>query len=185
MATDVYLQVDNLSADKLAVGPLENLPGQMSISNSINFNIPNDVVPQTLNAQMTSYSQRIDFDNPSKDGLQSQDSFGKWINYMIAADSPGSVDDPSLEPATLPGYQSFPSPSLDNKSSAQEHIFNITDVSPAWAFSTEETKVLLLYSNHVLLTCYNIYHAKYSIFLKSFLDSFPNVLSISFNFTQI
>ncbi|XP_031096428.1 calmodulin-binding transcription activator 5 [Ipomoea triloba] len=138
------LNVDNLSADKLAVGPLENLPGQMSISNSINFNIPNDVVPQTLNAQMTSYSQRIDFDNPSKDGLQSQDSFGKWINYMIAADSPGSVDDPSLEPATLPGYQSFPSPSLDNKSSAQEHIFNITDVSPAWAFSTEETKILVI-----------------------------------------
>ncbi|XP_019174566.1 PREDICTED: calmodulin-binding transcription activator 5 isoform X2 [Ipomoea nil] len=132
----------NLSADELAVGSLENLPGQMSISNSINFNIPNDVVPQTLNAQMTSYSQRIDFDNPSKDGLQSQDSFGKWMNYMIAADSPGSVDDPSLEPAT--GYQSFPSPSLDNNSSAQEHIFNITDVSPAWAFSTEETKILVI-----------------------------------------
>lgn len=127
------LQGDNLSADKLAGGSLENLHGQISISNSINFNIPNDVVP-----------------------LQSQDSFGKWINYMIATDSPGSVDDPSLEPATLAGYQSFPSPNLDNKLSAEEQIFNITDVSPAWAFSSEETKVLLLYSNLVLLTCYNI-----------------------------
>lgn len=67
------------------------------------------------------------------DGLQSQDSFGKWMNYIMT-DSPGSVDDPVLEPSISSGHHQFTVP---------EHLFSITDVSPAWAFSNEKTKVFI------------------------------------------
>ncbi|VFQ76930.1 unnamed protein product [Cuscuta campestris] len=137
--TNSFKLIDNsLSAETLAVGYIDNLPGQISVSNSLHFIIPNDVMLQSVNAPVTSYSERNDFDELSKVGLQGQDSFGRWMNYLIAADSPGFVGDPSPETATSDGYQSLESPSIN------EQIFNITDVSPAWAFSTEETKVLLI-----------------------------------------
>jgi len=76
------------------------------------------------------------FDSLNQDRLQTQDSFGRWMNYFIT-DSPESTDDPTLESSVSTG-QSY----------AREQTFNITEISPAWASSTEETKVL---SSH---TCY-------------------------------
>ncbi|XP_024194126.1 calmodulin-binding transcription activator 5 [Rosa chinensis] len=77
------------------------------------------------------------------DGLRSQDSFGRWIN-QIMTNSPGSVDDSVLESSFPPSQSSFASPAMEHiQSSVPEQIFIITDVSPAWAFSNEKTKILI------------------------------------------
>ncbi|KAK6913710.1 IQ motif, EF-hand binding site [Dillenia turbinata] len=81
-----------------------------------------------------------------KDGLQNQDSFGRWMNYVMT-DSPGSVDDPSIGSPLSAGHESCLSTTTD-QSSVQQQIFNITDISPAWAFSSEETKILIIGSFH-------------------------------------
>ncbi|KAM5568814.1 hypothetical protein ABKV19_016370 [Rosa sericea] len=77
------------------------------------------------------------------DGLRSQDSFGRWIN-QIMTNSPGSVDDPVLGSSFPASQSSFASPAMEHiQSSVPEQIFIITDVSPAWAFSNEKTKILI------------------------------------------
>lgn len=74
-------------------------------------------------------------------GYGSQESFGKWVHNFIS-DSPGSVDDPSLEAVYTPGQESSAPPAVFHpQSNIPDQIFNITDVSPAWAYSTEKTKV--------------------------------------------
>ncbi|KAK8279010.1 hypothetical protein V6Z11_D09G082300 [Gossypium hirsutum] len=66
------------------------------------------------------------------DGLNSQGSFGKWVNYTIT-ESPVSGD--SMQESSVSSVQdSFTSP---------EHIFTITEVSHEWAYSTEKTKILV------------------------------------------
>lgn len=77
-----------------------------------------------------------------KEGLQSQDSFGMWINNAIS-DTSCSVDQPALE-SSIPSsvHEPFSSLVVDNQqSSLPEQVFNLTEVSPAWASSTEKTKV--------------------------------------------
>ncbi|KAE9594913.1 putative transcription factor CG1-CAMTA family [Lupinus albus] len=77
-------------------------------------------------------------------GLQSQDSFGKWINGIIL-DSPCSADESALK-SSISSSVHKPNSSyvVDNQnSSLPEQVFNITEVSPAWASSTEKTKVLI------------------------------------------
>ncbi|KAL0348608.1 UNVERIFIED_CONTAM: Calmodulin-binding transcription activator 5 [Sesamum angustifolium] len=82
--------------------------------------------------------------NLHNDGLQSQDSFGRWVTHIIA-ESPESVDDHTLESSNLAGHQSFTYPLMDSHHpSPLGPIFTITDVSPAWALSTEETKILVV-----------------------------------------
>uniref|UniRef100_A0A1J3E2T6 Calmodulin-binding transcription activator 5 n=1 Tax=Noccaea caerulescens TaxID=107243 RepID=A0A1J3E2T6_NOCCA len=76
-------------------------------------------------------------------GYGSQDSFGKWVNNFIS-DSPGSVEDPSQEAVYTPGQESSaPTAVYHSPSNIPEQVFNITDVSPAWAYSTEKTKILV------------------------------------------
>ncbi|ESQ55836.1 hypothetical protein EUTSA_v10024342mg [Eutrema salsugineum] len=76
-------------------------------------------------------------------GYGSQESFGRWVNNFIS-DSPGSVEDPSLDGVFTPGQDSSTTPaSFDSHSNIPEQVFNITDVSPAWAYSTEKTKILV------------------------------------------
>ncbi|GFZ11512.1 calmodulin-binding transcription activator [Actinidia rufa] len=78
-----------------------------------------------------------------KDGLQTQDSFGRWINDIMT-DTPGSLDDSNVESSISTGHGLSPSPMLDHlQSPVSGQIFSITDVSPAWAFSTEKTKILI------------------------------------------
>ncbi|XP_068659934.1 calmodulin-binding transcription activator 5-like [Aristolochia californica] len=77
-----------------------------------------------------------------KNALQTQDSFGRWVNY-IENDTPVSLDDLPLEISVTNENKPGLSTTTDQLS-PQQHIFNITDVSPAWAFSTEETKVLVV-----------------------------------------
>lgn len=73
-------------------------------------------------------------DSLEKDGLKNQDSFGRWMNYnMTDTDSPLVIDEPI-------GKETVRNPS--SQSQSLEQIFNITEVSPSWASSKEETKVL-------------------------------------------
>ncbi|KAF5950830.1 hypothetical protein HYC85_012823 [Camellia sinensis] len=141
------------SANKL---PTENsfrsLTEPISRSNSIHFNILKNLRLQMMESQTDSNLQKKDYqlgtvgtgetlDIIGKDGLQTQDSFGRWINYIMA-DSPGSVDD--LEFSIQSSHESSTSPMMDHlQSSVPVQIFTITDVSPGWAFSTEETKILI------------------------------------------
>lgn len=74
------------------------------------------------------------------DSSQANDGFGILSTYVIA-ESPESVDG-QLESSLL-NDQSFKYPLVDNHHpSPLGQIFNITDISPAWAPSSEETKVL-------------------------------------------
>ena len=120
---------------------LEDLPEAAAGNNSVQFSLQENVSFQAVGSQMDSISQRKDsdlvrpgagggfVDIQDKDGLQNQDSFGRWMNYIMT-DSPGLLDDKALEPSIT-----------DHQSSVADHIFKITDVSPAWALSTETTKV--------------------------------------------
>ncbi|XP_011657270.2 calmodulin-binding transcription activator 5 isoform X1 [Cucumis sativus] len=83
-------------------------------------------------------------DNLLDERLQSQDSFGRWINEVII-ESPGSVIDPAIEPSISYVHNSYRDSTLyHSQTLATEQIFNITDVSPSWAFSTEKTKILII-----------------------------------------
>ncbi|KAL2603876.1 hypothetical protein AAZV13_09G036100 [Glycine max] len=76
------------------------------------------------------------------EGLQSQDSFGTWMNIM--SDTPCSIDESALEATTSSVHVPYSSLVADNKqSSLPEQVFNLTEVSPVWASSTEKTKVLV------------------------------------------
>ncbi|GFP99620.1 calmodulin-binding transcription activator 5 [Phtheirospermum japonicum] len=75
--------------------------------------------------------------NLGKDGSQAEDCFGGWITCAIA-DSPESVGDQGMQS----GHQSFTNPMLDHHHQPSlSQIFSISDISPACALSTEETKV--------------------------------------------
>lgn len=90
-----------------------------------------------FSVQANTFSQLTSFhvnSNVVNEGLQSQHSFGMWINDIIS-NSPGSVDDPLLES----------SPHELSTSPPTGLVFIITEVSPAWAFSTETTKVYFLF----------------------------------------
>ncbi|CAH1454456.1 unnamed protein product [Lactuca virosa] len=91
-------------------------------------------------------------DTMGKDGLKNQDSFGRWMNYnMTDTDSPLVIDDPI-------GQETVRNPS--SQSQSLEQIFNITEVSPSWASSKEETKVLVVgvfHEEHIHLSNSNLF----------------------------
>ncbi|KAK3188822.1 hypothetical protein Dsin_028383 [Dipteronia sinensis] len=124
------------------VSSVGNLTEPVTRIDHANFNIPDGLYRQTMGSQVNLNVQREDpsvmcsgdsLDVLASDGLQSQDSFGRWMNYIMA-ESPGSVDDPTLESSMSSGY---------HQNTVPEHIFNITDVSPTQALSTEKTKILV------------------------------------------
>ncbi|KAM7257277.1 hypothetical protein ACFE04_013018 [Oxalis oulophora] len=95
-------------------------------NNGTQLNIPENFSNQTVKGSaMQNRNSGYSQNNLVNDKLQSQDSFGQWMNHVMT-DSPGAVDDPVLE------------------SSMTEQIFNITDVSPTSACSTENTKILII-----------------------------------------
>ncbi|KAL3634646.1 hypothetical protein CASFOL_021700 [Castilleja foliolosa] len=87
----------------------------------------------------------VSLSNISNDRLEAQNSFERWVTHMVA-DSPESLDGQTLESSISTGYhQSLASSPMDNHiSSAPDQIFNIIDVSPSWALTTEETKILVI-----------------------------------------
>lgn len=131
-AYDLFAEVSSISNLTQSIARIENA----------HFNILDGVYGKKMVSQVNLDTVRKDFsvcagdtlDILASDGLQSLDSLGKRINNILT-DSPGSVDDPVFHSPMSSGHQQY---------TISDHIFNITDVAPAWAFSTENTKVLLL-----------------------------------------
>ncbi|KAL1545322.1 calmodulin-binding transcription activator 6-like isoform X2 [Salvia divinorum] len=124
------------------------------VANAVNYNIPNNSSYQTVNHETTfSSDTRISglvtlgasgngMHLVGSDGFQSQDSLG--TTHVIAGSSE-SVDNHSLEPSLLNPLQSYSYNMKDNhRYSPLGQIFTITDISPSWAISTEETKILVV-----------------------------------------
>ncbi|KAK6146220.1 hypothetical protein DH2020_020089 [Rehmannia glutinosa] len=122
----------------------DSFAGHVAGSYPIDYNISNNMSYQTAARETNANSQSSFLNNIGKDSLEAQDSFGRWMTHIIS-DSSGSVDDQPLESSISTGHQSFTSSMMnDPLSSAPGQIFNITDVSPSWALSTEETKILVV-----------------------------------------
>lgn len=149
------MQCDPLSAN---IYPAEstssgNLTDLAAGNNSDHINISNNASLGTVDSQvdlnlLRNVSKPVtvatgdSLDTINKDGLQTQDSFGRWMTSIIT-NSPDSVlvDDQNLECSISTGQET--SSFMDHhQSTFSEQIFTITDVSPASALSTEETKVL-------------------------------------------
>ncbi|KAJ4850673.1 Calmodulin-binding transcription activator 5 [Turnera subulata] len=134
------------------ISVLGNLTGPNTGSSTTRFSIPDIIYNQSTGARLNSQVQGKDsgalgtgesLNIMLNDGLQSQDSFGRWMNSIIA-DSPSSVDEAALESSISSGHDSFASPeTYQHQSSVPEQIFTITDFSPSWAFSSQTTKVLV------------------------------------------
>ncbi|KAG8658884.1 calmodulin-binding transcription activator 5 isoform X2 [Manihot esculenta] len=145
----IPLPVYNLSAE---VPPLDYLTEPIARNNTSCLNIPEDAYSKATKVQGNSDVQEKDarilgtgdsLDVLVNDGLQSQDSFGKWINDIIA-DSAGSVDNALVESSISSSHDSHTSPAINQlQSSVPEQIFVITDISHTWAFSAEMTKILV------------------------------------------
>ncbi|KAL2921194.1 Calmodulin-binding transcription activator 5 [Bienertia sinuspersici] len=92
-----------------------------------------------------------------KDGLQTQDSFGRWMNEIIV-DSPESGDDPSFDSSGATSHGSLiSSGAVNHEGPVPAQIFCITDISPSRAYSTEETKILVV----------GFFHQEYQYLSKS------------------
>ncbi|TYJ17711.1 hypothetical protein E1A91_A09G071800v1 [Gossypium mustelinum] len=132
------ISADNLSME---ISMLVNLVEPVAQSNNTYFNTPTTVCNTISSSQINPDVQQKDsiatgagdpLDLLINDGLNGQDSFGKWMNYTIT-ESPVSGD--SMQESSVSSVQdSFTSP---------EHIFTITEVSHEWAYSTEKTKILV------------------------------------------
>ncbi|KAH7844697.1 hypothetical protein Vadar_030715 [Vaccinium darrowii] len=167
-ASNVTIQSAN---ELLAENCFGSLTEPVAQSNYTQFNTLDNLCLQGMEGQTDSSFQRKDpelvavgagdsLDILGNDGLQTQDSFGRWINDIMT-DSPGSVDDTYLEASIPIGQEPSTSPMMNHlQSSVPSEIFSITDVSPAWAFSNEETKILItgiFNEGHPQLAKSNIY----------------------------
>ncbi|XP_006355392.1 calmodulin-binding transcription activator 5-like [Solanum tuberosum] len=132
------------SMSRAPIASLESFVGQVAGNDAVNFNPSNDMSFRSGDGQMTSNFQKKEsgvmtvgagdsFDSLNKDGLQTQDSFGRWINYFIS-DSTGSADELMTPESSVTIDQSY----------VMQQTFNITEISPSWALSSEETKILVV-----------------------------------------
>ncbi|KAI3730101.1 hypothetical protein L6452_18777 [Arctium lappa] len=101
-------------------------------------------------------------DTMGNDGMKNQDSFGRWMNYTMTG-SPVVIDGPTLtpEPLVSTGQGTVrPSSGYNQQSHSLQQIFNITDISPAWASANEETKILVVgvfHEEHLHLANSNLF----------------------------
>ncbi|KAI3821775.1 hypothetical protein L1987_09347 [Smallanthus sonchifolius] len=94
-------------------------------------------------------------DTMVNDGLKNQDSFGRWMNYTLT-ESP-VID--ATQPVVSAGVETVKTTTGQQSHSFQQ-IFNITEVSPSWASSSEETKVLIIgvfHEKHIHLANSNLF----------------------------
>ncbi|XP_048129258.1 calmodulin-binding transcription activator 5 isoform X2 [Rhodamnia argentea] len=126
-AESVNINNGILSPEVYPLGKLNEAASAMGIEANSN---PSDYIP---------VSSPGFFEN---DGLQSQDSFGRWMNYIMA-ETPDIANDAALESSISSCYFGPSSVAMNDQRSSPEIIFSITDVAPAWAFSTEKTKILI------------------------------------------
>ncbi|CAN8269205.1 unnamed protein product [Cochlearia groenlandica] len=82
-------------------------------------------------------------DDLLNNGPQSRGSFGRWMNSFIS-DSNGPLVGPSFEAMVALKQDPLASQAAFHPhSNIPEQVFNITEVSPAWAYSSEKTKILV------------------------------------------
>ncbi|KAK7363506.1 hypothetical protein VNO77_05650 [Canavalia gladiata] len=148
----------NDSFSNVASNPSAEIPSFESLtqpiagSKTVPFSLSESVNPQTMDYQANpneqgnhtvSLSGVDSLDTLVNGRLQSQGSFGMWVN-QIMSDSPCSVDNSTLESSISSAHEPYSSLAVDNQQlPLPEQIFNITDISPAWASSTEKSKVLV------------------------------------------
>ncbi|XP_024962177.1 calmodulin-binding transcription activator 5-like isoform X2 [Cynara cardunculus var. scolymus] len=114
-----------------------------------NMNIQRTGIREHSNLQMDPKLVNVStdsLDTLGKDGMENEDSFGRWMNYTMT-DSPVVIDGPTLTPERLvsTGQGTVRPPSGYNQQShSLQQIFSITDISPSWASSNEETKILVV-----------------------------------------
>ncbi|KAK7264692.1 hypothetical protein RJT34_32302 [Clitoria ternatea] len=150
------LQYDGLSnvssSPSVEIPSFDNLTQPITACNSVPYNFSEGVI-QTTDNQVDQNQKRnhpvslsgVDSldDRFGSNRLQSQDSFGMWVNNIMS-DSPCSVDDSALESSVSSVHEPYSSLVVDNQQVAlPEQAFNLTDVSPAWVPSTEKSKVLV------------------------------------------
>ncbi|CAJ2653999.1 unnamed protein product [Trifolium pratense] len=133
------------------INSFDNSTQPIAASNSVPYTF-SGVTLQTIynqgnqNAQNSHHVSSSGVDSLNtlvNDRLQSQDSFGMWVN-QIMSDSPCSVDDSALGSSATPVNEPYSSLDVDNQQlSLPEQIFNLTDVSPVWVSSTEKSKILV------------------------------------------
>ncbi|KHN03312.1 Calmodulin-binding transcription activator 5 [Glycine soja] len=148
-STEKSKVANNLSAEIPSFG---NLTQPIAGSNRVPYNFSESVTLQTMDNQANPHEQKnntvslsgVDsLDTLVNDRLQSQNSFGMWVNHIMS-DSPCSVDDPALESPVSSIHEPYSSLVVDSQeSSLPEQVFTITDVSPTCVSSTEKSKVLV------------------------------------------
>ncbi|KAJ7980344.1 Calmodulin-binding transcription activator [Quillaja saponaria] len=111
---------------------------------------PGDQVTSCLQKRYHISGVALDsLDTMDIDGLQSQktqNSFGRSMNHIMA-DSPGSIH--AAESLISSGLESNCSLGVaHHQISLPEQVFTVFDVSLAWAFSTELTKIIVIGSFH-------------------------------------
>ncbi|CAI9259793.1 unnamed protein product [Lactuca saligna] len=131
-------EINTLEWDELVIPTSDKLSGSEG-GNVAQFDQTNQYVSNGSvdnvnrhNAQIANLGIDV-FNTMHKDELPTQESFGRWMNYIIT-DSPGSIDDPLQHPFTP----------FNGDHNSTDKIFNITDVSPSWALTSEETKILVV-----------------------------------------
>ncbi|GLU08470.1 hypothetical protein SLE2022_253820 [Rubroshorea leprosula] len=131
---------------------LVNLTGHNAKSGNDDLNILEGAFNQTMGSEAYTDVPRKDsgavttvdsLDILVNDGLQTQDSFGKWMNYFMT-ESTISTDDHVLDSLVSSSNHSVTSSAANNhQSCVPEQIFTVTDISPGWAYSAEKTKILI------------------------------------------
>lgn len=132
------------------ISGLVNYTESFTKSSNDDFSIPNGAFNQTMGSQL--YTDMIKKDPTAVEifgsldilengGIQSQDSLCRWMNYLIT-DPLISTDDHVLDSSVSSDNHVVPSPA-SHQSHFPEQIFTITDISPAWAYSTQKTKILV------------------------------------------
>ena len=126
-------------------------PGTVSEENIYDLGFSNNMGVQRKHSNLQMGSKLVNISTDSldyvgNDGFKNQDSFGRWMNYTMN-DSPVVIDGPTLTPESLVSTGQgtvMPSSGYNQNSQSLQQIFSITDISPPWASSNEETKVLFI-----------------------------------------
>ncbi|MED6206095.1 hypothetical protein PIB30_023790 [Stylosanthes scabra] len=120
----------------------QQIAGSHTFPENVNLQTDNQMNPnEHINHNVS--GNGVTLDTLGNGGLQSQDSFGMWVNHILS-DSPCSVDESAVESSVSSIHESYPSLGVDDKQTAlPEQVFNLTDVSPAWVPSTENSKILV------------------------------------------
>ncbi|GLU05131.1 hypothetical protein SLE2022_222470 [Rubroshorea leprosula] len=147
---DIKIQTVTESSEKATEVPPEHC------FKLINPHFRNDSVPQMV-VSVGSQSKDSVTNNNQSGELNKLDSFGRWMDKEIGADC-----DDSLMASDSGKYWNTPDTGTDDKEVSslshhmqldmdspspylsQEQLFNILDISPDWAYSGVETKVLIV-----------------------------------------